>query len=451
MGDDKRDEERDDELSRRELLERAGAALGILAVAPACASEDEGAAAEGAATSPPGPGVDMPPGDDNTPVAGDDGGGDEPVAGPGEDSGDSGGAGRGGAGDGATGDEPTDDGTAGIGAAGENGMDASSGLTPVAFAKHADLDMAVARAVELAGGLGAIEAGQTVFIKPNAVSDRAVGTPGIRTSNEVLAAVIRLVKSRDPGHIIVGDRSARQFNTEQVFENTGMAEAALAAGADEVYRAPSASEAPDDWVLVQPPAWEETWSGAGGILAMRKILEADHLINVPTCKNHQFAVFSLSMKNFVGAIEDSSRDPLHYVSSIQSDFVPLGREVAILSQPFTPLMNIVDATTVLVNGGPGGDGADAVRASSGMILASTDRVAIDAAGVSLIQLEQSRVTVSSPDRVQSVIADSSPWALPQIDNAIQLGLGAEGPGQVELLFDGIEAADEAALRERFES
>ena len=53
MGHDKRDEERDDELSRRELLERAGAALGILAVAPACASEDEGAAAEGAATSPP--------------------------------------------------------------------------------------------------------------------------------------------------------------------------------------------------------------------------------------------------------------------------------------------------------------------------------------------------------------------------------------------------------------
>src|SRR4029453_17661185 len=111
----------------------------------------------------------------------------------------------------------------------------------------------------------------------------------------------------------VGDRSARQVGpSEPVFRATGLTTAMLAAGADEVYPAPRPSEDPSAWVLVKPPRYEETWSGPGGILAMRKIVEADHLIDVPVCKNHRWAAFSLSMKNFIGAIGDDSRDLLHF-------------------------------------------------------------------------------------------------------------------------------------------
>ena len=201
---------------------------------------------------------------------------------------------------------------------------------------HRDsLDDAVARAVELAGGLDAIQPGQSVFIKLNAVSDRAVGTAGIRTSNEMIAAVIRLVKTRDPGRIIVGDRSARQFpDTMEVFRKLASA-AALDAGADEVYAAPTPTADAEAWMLMQPSSYETSWSGAGGILCMRKILEADHLINVPTCKNHRYALFSLCMKNFIGAIGDSSRAPLHFADSIAGSFVPIGRDIAILNQPLS--------------------------------------------------------------------------------------------------------------------
>ena len=120
--------------------------------------------------------------------------------------------------------------------------------------------------------------------------------------------MVRLVKQRNPGRIIVGDRSARTFpDTARVLQATGLRDAALAAGADEVYAGRSPTEAPDEWVLLKPPHFEETWGRAGGLLAMKKILDADHLINVPACKDHRYALFTMSMKNFVGAIGDSSR------------------------------------------------------------------------------------------------------------------------------------------------
>ena len=69
-----------------------------------------------------------------------------------------------------------------------------------------DVEAAVRRAVEAAGGLSAIQPGQTVFIKPNAVGT-VPGSNGFVTSLAVLGAVVRIVKERDPGWIVVGDRS----------------------------------------------------------------------------------------------------------------------------------------------------------------------------------------------------------------------------------------------------
>jgi uncharacterized protein (DUF362 family) len=312
----------------------------------------------------------------------------------------------------------------------------------VAMVRVSDLDAAVARAVELAGGLGAIQAGQTVFIKPNAVNNRAIGTAGIRTSNEVLAAVVRLVKQRNPGRIIVGDRSARGFDTATALDQSGMTEAAMNAGADEVYPAPSPTQDPDAWMLMQPPGYETTWQSAGGILAMRRILEADHLINVPTCKNHRYALFSLSMKNFIGAIGDASRNPIHYGDTGVGNFLPIGRDIALLNQMFSPLMNIIDATTALINGGPQGDGGDAVFTTPGLILASSDRVALDALGVSLIKLELGRANVSQPDAANPVLMESSPWELPQIMEGGARSVGATSHDGIQLAFEDVADASE---------
>ena len=299
----------------------------------------------------------------------------------------------------------------------------------------ADVDARVRRAVELAGGLDEIKAGDTVFIKPNAVY-AAVGTTAIITSLEVLSAVIRLIKEHDPGHIVVGDRSARQINNQDlVLEQSGMQAAALAAGADEVYPAPSPATNPDAWVLLQPPHFDETWSAAGGVLAMRKIIEADHLISVPVCKNHRYAGYSLSMKTFIGAVGDSARDVMHFTIG---DPERLSRDISLLNQMFTPLMTILDATTCLINGGPEGLPADSVRTDRGLILASRDRIALDAGGLSLIKLGLASTPVPTPDQVYNLAISTRVWDYPQIRHGIEVGLGVSSADLVEILFDSVD-------------
>ncbi len=302
-----------------------------------------------------------------------------------------------------------------------------------------DLDGRVRRAVELAGGLDEIKTGDTVFIKPNAVYT-ALGTTGVITSLEVLSAVIRLVKEYGPGRIIVGDRSARQVPDQDfVLENSGMKAAALAAGADEVYQAPDPVVDPDAWVLLQPPNFGETWSASGGVPAMRKIIEADHLINVPVCKNHRWAGYSLSMKNFIGAVGDSARDVMHYTIG---DPERLSRDISLLNQIFSPLMSILDATTCLINGGPEGLATDAVRVDRGHVLASRDRIALDAGGATLIKLGLEQTPVSVPDQVHDLALRTRAWDYPQIRHGIAVGLGVGGEDLVEILFDGVDDSAE---------
>lgn len=429
-------------LSRRALLKQAGATFSTLALGVGCSGDD------GAPPDPGEAGEGICGAAAGTSATAGTGGAAGASAGSGSGSGGSGVSGTGaGANAGASGEPQagsagtmSNDGGPSAGASGEDA--GGLGRSRVAIVRRADLDEAVALAAELAGGLEAIQPGQTVFIKINGVSDRAIGTPGIRTSNEMIGAVVRLIKARNPGRIIVGDRSARQFpNTMEVFQNAGIEQAALDAGADEVYAAPSPTADPDAWMLMQPTDYETSWSAAGGILCMKRILEADHLINVPTCKNHRYALFSLSMKNFMGAIGDSSRDPIHFGDSIAGSFGPIGRDLAILNQPFSPLLNILDASTALINGGPQGDSADAVRVSPGLVFASRDRIALDAAGVSLIKLELGRTDVPQPDASHEALLAMSSWSLPQIVEAGMRGIGATRAADVDLAFDDVPDAD----------
>jgi uncharacterized protein (DUF362 family) len=172
---------------------------------------------------------------------------------------------------------------------------------------------------------------------------------------------------------------------------------------------------------------------------MRRLIEADHVINVPTCKNHEWAVFSASMKNFIGAIGDDSRDPLHYDLGSPEQ---LSRDIALLNQGFAPLLNIVDARAVMINGGPGGGGSDAIRIQRDMIIAGRDRVAVDAACVALMQLELSRTEVPEPDASNAYLMGFWAWQMPQIVEAIERGLGASSAEQVALRFEGIDDAAE---------
>lgn len=319
-----------------------------------------------------------------------------------------------------------------------DGGDTDTTQVAVSLVKSGDVDADVRRSIELAGGLDAIRPGDTVFIKTNAVHSFATENAGIATSNDVLAAVIRAVRNQSPGHVTVGDRSSRPFESADTLERIGQTAAALDAGADEVYGAPKPRDRPGDWVLVQPPFYEETWDEAGGILAMRRIIEADHFINLPVCKNHRWAAFSLAMKNLIGAVGDDSRDPMHYV---ENDPDRLSRDIVILNQAFSPLMTILDAQTAILNGGPEGILNDAVFHEFGAMLASTDRVALDVVGAALIQLGLQDADVPRPDPMHERLTTTSAWDLPQITEGIALGIGLQDGATVDLVAEGFEDSD----------
>ncbi len=185
-----------------------------------------------------------------------------------------------------------------------------------------------------------------------------VGLPAVTTSIAVLQAVIRLVRRRRPGKIIVGDRLGAHLPVELRVPADGAARGGAGRGRRRGLRGAAAQpRTRPRGSLVQPPGWEETWRAQGGILAMRKILEADHFIDLPVCKNHRWAAISLSMKNLIGAIGDESRDPIHYT---EGDADRISRDIAILNGAFRPLISIIDARAALINGGPEGVGTDRV-------------------------------------------------------------------------------------------
>lgn len=310
----------------------------------------------------------------------------------------------------------------------------AEGRAAVGIVGVTEIEHSVRRAIALAGGLEKIQPGQTVFLKPNAVHGATYGSPGIVTSNEVLMAVIRAVKERKPGWIIVGDRSWRQGSSTATFQTTGMADAALEAGADEVFPAPKPIEDPAAWVMQQPPGWEETWTDAGGILAMKKILDADHLIELPVLKNHRWAGFSLSMKNLMGAIGDESRDPMHFN---EGDPDRLSRDIAILNGIFKPTLVILDAQMALVNGGPEGILSDKVFTSPQLVLASNDRIAIDAAGASILKHELETAVVPTPDAVHALLKSTPTWKLWQLVHGIERGLGVASRDLIDLRFEDV--------------
>ncbi len=247
---------------------------------------------------------------------------------------------------------------------------------------HGSVEEAVREAVEAAGGLTEIEPGQRVMIKPNITGPILwnIYPPGrITTDLEVVQAVIRLVKERG-AHPLVGD--CGMFLSEFAFTTTGFEWLCRREGAEGFPFNRS------EYIRFRPG--QRHWSQ--GFRIPRILTEVDHFINVPMLKNHEttFAEFTCCLKSFVGVCHPDDRklpvpDALHIRN--------ISEKIAELNLCLEPLINIVDATTIMVQGGPGdsmfwGDPFyhDAVWDHPGLILASRDRVACDSVALAVLKL-----------------------------------------------------------------
>jgi len=157
----------------------------------------------------------------------------------------------------------------------------------------------------------------------------------------------------------------------------------------------------------------------------KAVLDADHFINVPVLKNHEVtaAEFSCCLKAFVGLCHPEDRwqkgpDALHAKN--------IGEKIAELNLCKKPAINIVDATTIMVNGGPGGHSRNSMWAEANLILASKDRVACDSVALAALKYYGAEKKVNKP-YVGKSVRDNV-----QIYYAAEIGVGQADPAQITI-------------------
>jgi uncharacterized protein (DUF362 family) len=243
---------------------------------------------------------------------------------------------------------------------------------------------AVRIAVDLIGGIKSfVKPGDDVVIKPNLAYPYP---PPATTDPRVVEAVARLCKEAGAGEVWIGDSSSYsckdilgygKWSNKDVIRETGMDRAAENAGA--VVR---------DFDF-EP--WTEVTIPDGIILRKVEIaspmLEADVVVNVPAMKTHFETLVTLGIKNYHGIIPDRYKIMFHK-DEINQKLVDIHKAVK-------THLTIIDGLVGMEGLGPrlGSD------ITMGLILASSDVVAVDAVTCAVMDID--------PDEVETIrLADT---------------------------------------------
>lgn len=292
-----------------------------------------------------------------------------------------------------------------------------SAVSRVAFIKTSDRAAGVARAIDLLE-LKKFD-GKDIFIKPNFNS--ADSTPG-STSEDTLAAIVKKLKTMSAGPLTIGDRSG-MGNTREVMDQKHAFTLGKELGAKVVVFDELAA---GDWEPLKPS--DSHWQQ--GFAIPKLVRQAGGIVQTCCLKTHRFGGhFTLSLKNSVGlAAKTVPGNPYNFMRELHSS--PDQRHmIAEINASYKPDLIVLDGIQAFTTGGPD----KGTEVNSQVILAGTDRIAIDAVGVALLRhfgttAEVSRGTIFEQE---------------QIARAVQLGLGASSPKQIELVTGDRESAEYA--------
>ena len=299
----------------------------------------------------------------------------------------------------------------------DNASVATEKMSAVAFVKTTDRVSGVQRAIDLLG----IQKfhGKDLFVKPNFNS--ADATPG-STSEQALLALLKKLKALGAGPLTIGDRSG-MGNTREVMQKKN----AFQLGKELDAKVVVFDElGPDDWELIKLP--DSHWQQ--GFALPRPVRHAGGIVQTCCLKTHRYGGhFTLSLKNSVGlAAKTIPGNPYNFMRELHSSS-DQRRMIAEINAAYHPDLIVLDGVEAFVNGGP--DQGKLVNAN--VILAGTDRVAVDAVGVALL-----RHFGTTPEVSQGSIFDQE-----QIARAVQLKIGVTSPRQIEILTEDRDSADYA--------
>ena len=241
----------------------------------------------------------------------------------------------------------------------------------VALAKEASIQDSVTKVFDLMGGVtNMIKPGTTVMLKPNAGHASPADT-SVCTNPEVVRAVIREVKKANPKSIVIAEAAAIGCDTMECYEVSGIADVAREEGV-ELYDI----KADKDLINVAVRGYR---SNLHHVKLPRRLLEADHLINLPILKAHASMVFSCALKNIKGVVQDAVHLQMH-----QQNLTMAMMDVWSVCRAD---INIVDA----IRPASGYSPHTPVPIEVGCILGSSDPVAVDLIACDLVGIDAEAV------------------------------------------------------------
>jgi len=227
-------------------------------------------------------------------------------------------------------------------------------LPEMAIIQGEDPAQLARQAVEELGGMRRfIARGDVVLVKPNIGWDR---TPeqAANTNPDVVAEIVRQCANAGAKRVIVTDVSCN--DARRCFQRSGIAEAALRAGAEVILPDPSRFKEVDlEGEVLR--AWP----------VLDTFLSVDKVINIPIAKHHGLTGATLGMKNWYGML-GGQRNQLH--QKIHESLVDLADFVR-------PTLTIIDCYRILLRNGPTGGNLEDVLLKKTLV-AGTDPVALDA-------------------------------------------------------------------------
>ncbi len=260
-------------------------------------------------------------------------------------------------------------------------------------------------------------AGKRVVIKPNFNS--ADETPA-STHTDTLAQLVTELKARGARGVTLGESSGPP-QTRGVMERKGIFDLARTMDFDVV----NFEEIPEsDWVAFG--AASTHWPD--GFHLPRLIVDSEYTVSTCCLKTHGFGgVFTMSLKLSVGLTPKSIRRTMHRSPDMR-------RMIAELNTGYRPQLIVLDGVSAFTDGGPS---SGELKAGNVMI-AGDDRVAVDAVGVAVLK------DLGSNDAIMG----RGIFEQEQIARAVELNLGARGPGDIELITADAESRAYAGRLER---
>jgi len=164
------------------------------------------------------------------------------------------------------------------------------------------------------------------------------------------------------------------------------------------------------YVKVRPPG--SHWMN--GFWFAKPVLEADAVIGLCCLKTHQYGGhFTMSLKLTTGMVHRRNMTELHTSVLNQRNMI------AEMNYAYKPALLVMDGVEAFYTGGP----MSGSRWKADLTFAATDRVALDAVGVATLKMHGSTHKID----------DKPIFKQDQIKRAVELGLGATGADDIDIV------------------